>query len=140
MRLKIAILAGDGIGPEVTNEAVNILKAVAEPEVHYVRTKHISAVVEIRIEHLRSQRLPAARRTAVHRPRPSLADAVEHLLHIRNQLLRDGIPIRAGIGRVHRIGIVEVRSGVLYSHNDDPWHPSRDPILIELIARARTRL
>ncbi len=30
MRLNIAILAGDGIGPEVTNEAVNILKAVAE--------------------------------------------------------------------------------------------------------------
>jgi len=30
MRLKIAILAGDGIGPEVTGEAVNILKAVAE--------------------------------------------------------------------------------------------------------------
>ena len=30
MRLKIAILAGDGIGPEVTNEAVSILKDVAE--------------------------------------------------------------------------------------------------------------
>jgi len=30
MKLKIAILAGDGIGPEVTNEAINILKAVAE--------------------------------------------------------------------------------------------------------------
>ncbi|MDE3104370.1 MAG: 3-isopropylmalate dehydrogenase [Acidobacteriota bacterium] len=30
MRLKIAVLAGDGIGPEVTREAVNILKAVAE--------------------------------------------------------------------------------------------------------------
>ena len=30
MRLKIAVLAGDGIGPEVTNEAVSILKAVAE--------------------------------------------------------------------------------------------------------------
>ena len=30
MKLKIAILAGDGIGPEVTNEAVHILKAVAE--------------------------------------------------------------------------------------------------------------
>ena len=30
MNLKIAILAGDGIGPEVTREAVNILKAVAE--------------------------------------------------------------------------------------------------------------
>jgi len=30
MRLKIAVLAGDGIGPEVTHEAVHILKAVAE--------------------------------------------------------------------------------------------------------------
>jgi len=30
MKLKIAILAGDGIGPEVTTEAVNILKAVAD--------------------------------------------------------------------------------------------------------------
>jgi 3-isopropylmalate dehydrogenase len=30
MKLNIAVLAGDGIGPEVTHEAVNILKAVAE--------------------------------------------------------------------------------------------------------------
>ena len=30
MQLNIAILAGDGIGPEVTHEAVGILKAVAE--------------------------------------------------------------------------------------------------------------
>src|ERR1700682_4416458 len=30
MRLKIALLAGDGIGPEVTREATNILRAVAE--------------------------------------------------------------------------------------------------------------
>ncbi|MCU1320938.1 MAG: 3-isopropylmalate dehydrogenase [Acidobacteriaceae bacterium] len=30
MNLKIAVLAGDGIGPEVTREATNILKAVAE--------------------------------------------------------------------------------------------------------------
>jgi 3-isopropylmalate dehydrogenase len=30
MRLKIAVLAGDGIGPEVTHEATNILRAVAE--------------------------------------------------------------------------------------------------------------
>ncbi len=30
MKLKIAILAGDGIGPEVTNEAISILRAVAE--------------------------------------------------------------------------------------------------------------
>ena len=30
MKLKIAVLAGDGIGPEVTGEATNILRAVAE--------------------------------------------------------------------------------------------------------------
>ena len=34
MKLKIAILAGDGIGPEVTREAVNILEAVAEAGGH----------------------------------------------------------------------------------------------------------
>jgi 3-isopropylmalate dehydrogenase len=34
MHLKIAILAGDGIGPEVTNEAVSILHAVAEAGGH----------------------------------------------------------------------------------------------------------
>ena len=34
MKLKIAILAGDGIGPEVTHEAVNILRAVAEAGGH----------------------------------------------------------------------------------------------------------
>lgn len=30
MRLKVAVLAGDGIGPEVTREATNILRVVAE--------------------------------------------------------------------------------------------------------------
>jgi 3-isopropylmalate dehydrogenase len=34
MKLKITILAGDGIGPEVTHEAVNILAAVAEAGNH----------------------------------------------------------------------------------------------------------
>jgi 3-isopropylmalate dehydrogenase len=34
MKLKIAILAGDGIGPEVTREAQNILRAVAEAGGH----------------------------------------------------------------------------------------------------------
>src|SRR6202522_2970785 len=35
MRLKIAVLAGDGIGPEVTREATNILHAVAELGGHH---------------------------------------------------------------------------------------------------------
>ena len=34
MRLKIAVLAGDGIGPEVTREAVRVLRAVADARGH----------------------------------------------------------------------------------------------------------
>ena len=34
MHLKIALLAGDGIGPEVTQEAVNVLNAIAESGGH----------------------------------------------------------------------------------------------------------
>ena len=30
MQLKILVVAGDGIGPEVTNEAVSVLQDVAE--------------------------------------------------------------------------------------------------------------
>jgi len=34
MKLKIAVLAGDGIGPEVTAEAVRVLEAVADRHGH----------------------------------------------------------------------------------------------------------
>ena len=40
MKLKIAILAGDGIGPEVTGEAIKILSAVAELGGHDFHFKH----------------------------------------------------------------------------------------------------
>ena len=35
MKLKIAVLAGDGIGPEVTREAVRVLRAVADARDHH---------------------------------------------------------------------------------------------------------
>ncbi|EDO25431.1 predicted protein [Nematostella vectensis] len=34
MNLKIAVLSGDGIGPEVTKESVKVLKAIAEAYGH----------------------------------------------------------------------------------------------------------
>ena len=34
MKLKILVIAGDGIGPEVTNEAVAVLQEVAEAGGH----------------------------------------------------------------------------------------------------------
>ena len=30
MKLKISVLSGDGVGPEVTSEAVRVLRVVAE--------------------------------------------------------------------------------------------------------------
>ena len=65
MKLKIAILAGDGIGPEVTNEAVNILKAVAEFGGHDFTFVPAAAR---RSRHHR-HRLAAAHRDARHRAR-----------------------------------------------------------------------
>ena len=40
MKLKILITAGDGIGPEVTNEAVSVLKAVAQLGGHTLALDH----------------------------------------------------------------------------------------------------
>jgi len=37
MRLEIAVLPGDGVGPEVAREAVRVLRAVAEFNDHVVR-------------------------------------------------------------------------------------------------------
>lgn len=36
MKLRIAVLAGDGIGPEVTEEAVAVLRTVAEASGHEI--------------------------------------------------------------------------------------------------------
>lgn len=40
MKLRIAVLAGDGIGPEVTNEAINVLNVVAEAGGHELQLTH----------------------------------------------------------------------------------------------------
>jgi 3-isopropylmalate dehydrogenase len=40
MRLKVAVLPGDGIGPEVTDEAVRVLQTVADAGGHHVEFSH----------------------------------------------------------------------------------------------------
>ena len=39
MKLDIAVLPGDGIGPEVTSEALNVVRAVADRFGHEVQTR-----------------------------------------------------------------------------------------------------
>ena len=49
MQLKVTVLAGDGIGPEVTREAVGILRAVADHGGHqFVFTDELIGGVAIR--------------------------------------------------------------------------------------------
>jgi len=49
MKLKILVVAGDGIGPEVTREAVNILRSVAE--VGRTSIAHATAVGKVFLAH-----------------------------------------------------------------------------------------
>ena len=37
MKLKIALLAGDGIGPEVINQAVKVCNSIAQKFVHEIK-------------------------------------------------------------------------------------------------------
>ena len=37
MKIKIAVLAGDGIGPEVTNQSIKVLNCIAEKYNHKIK-------------------------------------------------------------------------------------------------------
>ena len=86
------------------------------------------------IEDLHGERLPSARRAAIDEARPALADASELLLDGRNQLRLDRVAVRADIGRVHRIGIVIVRIGVLNFDDEHAREAGADPLLVELVS------
>ena len=53
MKLKIAVLSGDGIGPEVCEQAVKVLKAIETKFRHVFRHKHVvDHVFELRHNHV----------------------------------------------------------------------------------------
>ena len=102
-------------------------------EVDRVRAGGEGAVVLIRVEHLRGERLPAAGRAAVGEARPALPDAAEAPFDRRDQLLVDGIAVGPEVGRVHRVGVVVVRIGVLDLHDEEARKARRGPLLEEVI-------
>src|SRR6266576_1151252 len=63
-------------------------------EVDHVRTEDPGSVVVVRIKHLRAESLPASSRSAVHRAGPAFPDSSEFLFNVRNEFLRNGVPIR----------------------------------------------
>ena len=64
-------------------------------EVDRVGAGGVAAVVLLGIEDLGRQGLPAAGRAAVEESRPAGADAAVFLLEVRNQLIGDGVAVRA---------------------------------------------
>ena len=98
-------------------------------EIHRVRTRHKRAVVVVRIKHLHRQRLPTTRRTAVHKPRPALANPPELLFNRGQKLMLNRIAIRPHVGRVHRVAIVVKRIGMLNFDNKNPRESRRCPLL-----------
>src|SRR5581483_10516375 len=109
-------------------------------KVHHVGTEDPSAVVKIRVENLRAQRLPSSGRAAEYRPCPPLAYGTKLLLDVWNQLLRDRVAIRSQVGRVHRVRVIEVRIRMLDLQDDYSRQSSRRPILKELVTILRGQL
>ena len=78
-------------------------------------------------------RFPAAGRSAVDEARPSLTDGAELFFQHRNQFGFDGVAVRTEIRRVHCVGIVVVRIGVVDLRDQDAREVWRDPLLVELV-------
>ena len=102
-------------------------------EVDRVGAGRPAAVVLVGVEHLHGERLPAARRAAVHEARPALAEAAEPLLDLGDELVRDRIAVRAEVLRVHRVRVVVVRVRVLDLDDEEAREARARPVLVELV-------
>ena len=102
-------------------------------EVDRVGAGREAAVVEVGIQHLDAERLPAPGRAAVHEPRPALPEAAELLLDERNQLLVDRVAVGPEVRRVHGVRVVVVRVGVLDLDQQEAGEAGRRPVLVELV-------
>jgi len=120
-----------------TNERVlvfiNIHRTVGA-EVDRVRTGDPRSVVIVGIKDLSRERLPSSGGAAVSCVRPAIRDGAKILFDLRQQFLLDGVAIRALVGGVHRVRIVEIRRGMLRHHDDHARQASTRPILEEFIS------
>src|SRR5581483_9702750 len=65
--------------------------------------------------------------------RPTLTDSAKFLLDIRDQFGFYSVPVWTQIGRVHRIGIVIVRVGVLYLNDKKTGEMRCSPLLVKFV-------
>ena len=98
-----------------------------------IRARGPRAVVLVGVENLSAERFPSARRAAVHEARPARADRAVLLLEVRHQLVGDRVAVGAEVLRVHRVGVVVVRVGVLDLDDQVARVVGPRPVLVELV-------
>ena len=103
------------------------------PEINGIGACCKATVVIIRIHHLHGQCFPAAGGTAIKKSCPAFANTPEHFFYIWNQLISDGVTVRAQVCRIHRIRIVVVGIGVLDQYDNEPRKIVTYPFFVEII-------
>src|SRR5882724_1197261 len=111
--------------------AIDIDDSIAG-EVYRVRIESPGSTEEVRMEDLKRQRLPAPRGAAGENARIRLPDDAKMLLHVRDQLVHDGITVRPVIGRVHGGRIVKIDGWVLEGYDDHARKARRRPALVQV--------
>ena len=92
------------------------------------------AVVEVGVEDLRGEGLPAAGAAAVGGAGPALADAAELLFDGGDEFFVDGGAVGAYVGGVDVVGVVVVGIGVLDVEEDDARERAGGPVLERIVA------
>src|SRR5262249_11398325 len=133
-RLAPVVLEVPGAVPVVDVDQLEVV------EVDGIRTGRERAAEVIRIEDLERERLPTSGRAAGEDPRPRLRNRAEVFLDVRNQLLRDGLAVRAHVRSVDRIRVVVVGRRMLERHEQHPRKLARLPLVRELRTAARALL
>src|SRR5580658_9951341 len=85
------------------------------------------------VKDLHSKRLPTARRPAIDKAGPPLSEPAELLLDRRNQLVFNGVPIRAHVGRIHSVRVVVEGIRVLNFDDQKARKTRRNPLLVKLV-------
>src|SRR5262249_26154329 len=98
-----------------------------------IRTCGKGAVIVVGIKNLHRERLPSSGRTSIDKSRPTFPNAPELPLDGRNELVLNGIAVRAHIRGVHRIRIVIVRIRVLNLEDEHARKFRRGPLLVKLV-------
>lgn len=120
-----------------SEEGVVILVDVDElkaAEIDLIGIKDPSATKEIGIENLRGQSFPATGGTTGENAGIGFGDHPEIRFEVRNHFVDEGVAVRTIVDRVHGVGVVVVRSGMLEGDDDHAGKMIGHPGLREFVA------